>query len=107
MLVVTIATFILFALFIGCIFLQIFLSKKKNKYLGLILPMITFMCSLLSVLNVYAPPGVSKGEIFGTIATVFIGNNIPTVILMGIYLACREKIKVNQQLEKMNIQDLD
>jgi len=42
------------ALCTGIILLQIFLSKKENKWLGLILPIISFCISLIAVLNIAA-----------------------------------------------------
>lgn len=94
-------------LLVGGIFLQIFLSKKKSKWLGLILPAITFLYSVLLLLNLAALEGMSGGEIFMLVASTFLISNIPTIILMVIYFACREKIKTNDQLNQMNIQDLD
>ena len=44
--------FIVMALLIGAIFLQIFLSKKKSKWFGLILPTISFIYSLLMISNI-------------------------------------------------------
>lgn len=37
---------------------------------------------------------------------VFLLCNISTIILIAIYLACREKFKKNKEIDKMNIQDL-
>lgn len=37
---------------------------------------------------------------------IFVLYNIPTVLLLGIYSACRGKRKKNREIEKMNIQDL-
>lgn len=31
----------------------------------------------------------------------------PTIILLGIYFGCREKMNIRTQLDKMNIQDLE
>lgn len=44
--------FIVMALLIGAIFLQIFLSKKKSKWFGLILPTISFIYSLLMISSI-------------------------------------------------------
>ena len=41
------------------------------------------------------------------ILPVFIITNIPTLILIAIYYACKEKLKIKNQLDKMNIQDLE
>lgn len=43
---------IVMALLIGAIFLQIFLSKKKSKWFGLILPTISFIYSLLMISSI-------------------------------------------------------
>lgn len=98
-------------LVVGGILLQIFLSSRENKWLGLILPGLTFLYSLLIVLNIgtfsYLEPNgsVSAGIIFPIIVTFLIGN-IPTFVLLGIYMACREKFKKEKEIDKMNIQDL-
>lgn len=102
----TIALFFVLALFVGGIFLQIFLSKRKSKWFGLILPAVTFLYSLLMVLGLVAYDGMSSWEIFILIASTFLIGNIPTIVLLGIYFGCREKMKLRTQLEKMNIEDL-
>jgi len=123
--------FILLLLLFGIVFLQIFLSKKKNKWLGLILPIICLMFSILVVAQILAftstsvsyqttdesgnvieqgANNVSRTALPGVatqIISIFVLYNIPTVILLGIYIGCREKLKKNQELEKMNIQDLE
>ena len=99
--------FIILLLFIaGVIWLQLFLSKKSNKWLGLILPAISFAFSFLTVLNIAVFDDMSSWDTFITIASTFLISNIPTVILLAIYVACRERIKKNDELQKMNIQDL-
>jgi len=91
---------------VGATMLQIFLSKKESKILGLILPFITFLYSLLSVLNVAVTDAMTAWDVFSLIAASFILTNIPTIVLLAIYFACKEKMKRKKQLEKMNIQDL-
>ena len=118
---------------IGGVFLQIFLSKMQNKWFGLILPVLTLCISLTAVMSIAAfrennavqvvtedgqvieeadtgtvrqPMFANKLELIGTTASVFVIYNIPTVILLLIYAACRSKIKKNAELDKMNIQDL-
>ena len=123
-------------LMIGCLVvaLQIFLSKKENKWLGLILPIICLVFSIMAVmgmLNFNTHTRIStivtengqtvkkeiinidkKGPFMGasemglSIGMIFVVTNIPTVILIGIYRGCRRKRK-NLELEKMNIQDLE
>ena len=122
------------ALLVGMIFLQIFLSKKQNKWFGLILPLICLMFSLMAVLGStaffmtgelslqqLAPDGTvieetvevqnigGSSDIGATIVqmvVVFALHNIPTAILLVIYFACREKLNRNTEVQKMNIQDL-
>lgn len=117
----------------GIIILQIFLSKKDNKWLGLILPIFTFIFSLLIVLGLFfystqtitqmqavsesgsvisALPSTSplphSTPLFnaGILILYFLMLNIPTVILLAIYAACRGKRKKQLALEKMRAQDL-
>ena len=110
----------------GTVFLQIFLSKKENKWLGLILPITTFLFSIIVVMNialfsVNTIQMVQEGRVitdtiqaintFGldtllTIISVFVLYNIPTIVLFCIYIGCRGKLKGKRDIEKMNIQDL-
>ncbi|NLT14556.1 MAG: hypothetical protein GXY05_09465 [Clostridiales bacterium] len=103
----TVSTFLVLAITAGVILLQIFLSKKENKWLGLILPFITFACSLLTVLSITITDGMTGRDVFRLIASAFFISNIPTVILLAIYFAFRGKIKQKKALERMNIQDLE
>ncbi len=113
---VTVILFLMIGIIIGMIFFQIFLSKKENKWYGLVLPIISFLFSLISVANVATPISYMSsnnslaetglaGIIFPMVAT-FLISNIPTVILLVIYFACREKRRVNKELDKMRIDDL-
>lgn len=95
------------ALLAGGIFLQIYLSKRKSRWLGLILPGIPFLYSLLMVFSAAVYDGMTGSHIFVLLASVFLLSNIPTIIFLGIYFGCRGKMKLRAQLDKMNIQDLD
>lgn len=120
---------------IGIIFLQIFLSKKKNKWFGLIFPIIFLIISMIAVLSVsafstqgdvsvkvissdgtvqeenavqqHSRPMEKTGAAILLIVMVFALYNIPTAILLVIYFACREKINKRSLLNKMAIQDLE
>lgn len=115
--------------FAGIVILQIFLSKNKNKWLGLILPMVFLLISLMGVLGISFYPtqttqmhtvtenGViidkviksspgDAGSLLITVVVTFFVYNIPTVILLLIYAACRKNIKKNKRLDKMKVQDL-
>lgn len=89
----------------GVIWLQLFLSKKSSKWFGLILPAVTFAFSLLYVLGMMDTGSLWQNIIL--IVSIFFLSNIPTLILLAIYFACRERLKRKAQLEKMNIQDLE
>ena len=106
---------------IGMTVLQIFMSKKQNKWLGLILPAITVFFSIIAVLGISSyttlteqsgkvilnTVQIPKISVLLTALYVFVLYNIPTAILLGIYYACRENIKKNKEMEKMSIQDLE
>jgi len=118
----------------GLVVLQIFLSRRQSKLLGLILPAISLIISIVIVLGmvgfsahktITANEIISEnGEIIEQIETakdnaddittiilpaiyLFLLSNIPTIILIGIYFACRKKLKRAREIEKMNIQDLE
>lgn len=97
---------IIFIPFIFLVFLalQVFLSMQKNKWFGLVLPIIYLMFAALASFGSM----MYTGEIAPIIMT-FILLSIPAIINFVIYLACRAKVKKknNNELEKMNIQDLD
>lgn len=93
------------AFFAGMIWLQVFLSKNRNKWLGLILPIIFFAFSLVNLLSI-----MDTGDTFKNIVLiigVLLLSNIPTLILLIIYWVFREKIKHANEIDKMNIQDLE
>ncbi len=109
---------------VALIFLQIFLSRKSNKWLGLILPVISLGISLIETYNIAMPSRIiqeqvnSNGDIISRstvtsevnivgIIIYFLILNIPTLIYLLIYFASRSKIKKKSQLDKMTIQDLD
>jgi vacuolar-type H+-ATPase subunit I/STV1 len=115
----------------GIILLQITLSKSSNKWLGLIIPLICFLCSLIviflfimnaavsfngsvnekGIVTEYTKgntSSLSNGMFAVTMIIIFIFiTNIPTLLFLAIYFYCRNKLKKNKELEKMNIQDLE
>ena len=94
----------LLAALVGGIFLQIFLSRRESRWPGLVLPLLTFLLSLLNVLNIADTGSVSENVLL-VLVTVLIGN-IPTLVLLAIYWAGRERVRKQSELDKMNIQDL-
>ena len=118
--------------FIGLILLQVFLSKRNNKWLGLILPFIFIIIAIFASISTplyvvteeatvsYSENGQVVEEtishasserpalttIIATIIPIFLLWNIPTLIFLGIYGVCRDQIKKNGELNKMNVVDL-
>ena len=88
---------------VGGILLQIFLSRRQSRWPGLILPLLSFLYSLVLVMNVAAVDGQIP---WGPLLAAFVMGNIPTVILLAIYWAAREKLRVKDQIDKMHIDDL-
>lgn len=95
---------VLLVFLVGGVFLQIFLSRRESRWPGLVLPLLTFLQSLLLVLNIGDTGSVSQ-NILTVLVTVLVGN-IPTLVLLAIYWAAREKRRVKSQLDKMKIDDL-
>ena len=92
---------VFFLLFIAMTLLQIFLSKRKDKFIGLVLPILIFIRSLYTVFSLWIRNVIGR-EIF----VYFLFVNIPTIVFVMVYLISRKKIKINREIEKMNIQDL-
>ncbi len=103
---VTTAFVVFLLLAAGIIVLQILFSKGESKWPGLVFPTISFLLALLYPLNMAAPAGSADAGFLVQMAVVWLIANIPTIVLLAIYFACREKYHRNRQLEKMNIQDL-
>ena len=102
----TIIIFLLFLIiFVGAIALQVFLSKRQSKFLGLILPIFSVLNSLIIVLNI-AGDAITKTQILIALVSAFLIGNIPTIILMAIYFGVREKMKIESEFDKTRIKDL-
>ena len=79
---------------VGIVALQIFLSGKRNKWLGLFMPIISFLCTLVIPLNMVTPTKGITSDFLLSMLLVLVIANIPTVFLSLIYVACREKYRV-------------
>ena len=90
-------------LIVGGVALQIFLSRRRSRWPGLVLPLLTFLYALVLMLNVTSTDGVFP---WGALLSTFLLGNIPTVVLLAVYWAAREKFRVKDQIEKMNLDDL-
>lgn len=91
-------------LLVGGVLLQIFLSRRENRWPGLVLPLLTLLSSLLLPLNVMDTGSVSKNILL--VLVTLLAGNIPTLVLLAIYWAAREKRRVRAQMEKMGKQDI-
>lgn len=127
-------TLIIAAVFVGIIALEVWLSRRKSRWPGLIMPAITFVVSLFLALGVmlFSVGGAATevqvvdeetGEVVyqeqtveteqdwtlgnaAQLGLVLLVGNIPTFVLLGAYYIGREKFRREKLLEKMNIQDL-
>lgn len=95
----------------GIVWLQIYLSKSESRWPGLIIPAIQLVLSILATVGavVYSvmPLKLGPATIAAQAALTFLVSNIPTLISLAIYFVCRDKLRRNKQIEKMNIQDLE
>ena len=112
---------ILIFLIAAIVVVQIYLAKKKNKWIGLILPLITFSISLMALLGVVTfynvgsvhvesqtviengvvtkqisenPVEIDTAEVMQSVSIavyIFVLYNIPTIILLLIYKDGRKK----------------
>lgn len=73
---------------IGIAALQVFLSKKPNKQLGLILPSVNFIFSVIAVMGMTFRGKVPIIQTVTQVAFIFLACNVPTVLLLAIYFAC-------------------
>lgn len=127
-------TLIIAAVFVGIIALEVWLSRRKSRWPGLVMPAVTFVVSLFLALGValFSVGGAATevqvvdeetGEVVyqeqtveteqdwtlgdtAQLGLVLLVGNIPTFVLLGAYYIGREKLRREKLLEKMNIQDL-
>lgn len=92
--------FVVLFIIIAVLILQIFLSKAKNKWLGLIIPVFNFIFAIIFSLNATE---------WGAAIVAFLIMIVPFLINIGIYLTYRSKLKEKNtsELNKMKIKDLD
>lgn len=103
--ILTTMTIILFALILS-IFLQVYLSKQKSKYSGLILPLISFVFSLIVLANYVVPNGLKIGPFLMSVLGIFLFANTFTLIYLVIYFTFKHKKNSSSEIDKMNIKDL-
>lgn len=101
--------FVIIYLLLGAlvVYLQIYFSKMESKWMGLILPGISLIVSIIMVLNIAEPSAnISTAQRIAMVLSTFITSNIPTIILFAIYAVVRQKLKRKLEIDKMNIKDL-
>jgi hypothetical protein len=92
--------------------LQVFLCKRPGKFLGLILPAITFIFSLQVPIAYPVAAVTSTGnfDMAGVGITAMLWTwllaNIPTLVLLAIYAGIKTRQKQKNDLDKMTKQDL-
>ena len=67
----------------------------------------SLLLSLIPLLNVAVLPGSGAGNVLTALLLVFLLYNIPTLVLLVIYFACRGKYRRRREIDKMNAQDLE
>lgn len=88
---------------VGGIFLEVFLARRKAKWPGLVLPGLTFLYTLVMAMNITS---VGHGAHWGPLLGTLVLGNVPTVVLLAVYFACREKQGRDREQDKMRIEDL-
>ena len=104
-------TMIIFAFVIafcvGMLALQAALARMESRWPGLVLPLITFLRSVLTPIGMVGSAGGPTADFVLQVLLMWLLSNIPKAVLLAIYFACRTRQRRKKQLEKMNIQDLN
>lgn len=94
---------VLLGVIAGIGFLQVYLSRKESKYLGLILPGLNLIISIFAVLGlVIFAIKLDSNLIIGSLI-VLGAYNVPTALLLVIYFICRHQNKNKSEINKINI----
>lgn len=97
----TIIVLVIFLMVLAATFLlQIFLSTRRSKWPGLVLPGLSLVWGLLFAVNATDLPIA--------LTAFLLAGGVPCLIHLAIYRAGRERSRQRNrdQVEKMNIQDL-
>lgn len=85
------------------VFLQIVICKINKGKIGLLLPCVFFIISLIAIANISKTGNDSVALTIFTIAIIY---NIPTIVTYAIYFVYHSKEKKRLEMEKMKIMDL-
>lgn len=104
---------VLVLLLAAVIALQVFLSRRKAWWPGLVLPALEVIYSIFAIVSaiagyyeVYGQGVPVTASLIGDTFLAFLQCNIFTLVMLAIYFVCRHGEKRKKQLDKMNIQDL-
>ena len=92
---------------VGMLALQAALARMESRWPGLVLPLITFLRSVLTPMGMVGSAGGPTADFVLQVLLMWLLSNIPTAVLLASYFACRTRQRRKKQLEKMNIQDLN
>lgn len=92
---------------VGMLALQVALARMESRWPGLVLPLITFLRSVLTPIGMVGSAGGPTADFVLQVLLMWLLSNIPTAVLLAIYFACRTRQRRKKQLEKMNIQNLN
>lgn len=102
--------FIVLALMAAAIALEIFLGVKKDGRLGLVLPGLMLLRSVVKLIvwMIQVSAYSSVSAMGGELCMAVLVENVPTLLLLAVYGLCRlcKRWKTVQQLKKSRIQDL-
>lgn len=102
-----ILSLILLTLFlVGGIALQVFLASRNSRWLGLILPGIVLVYSLLGVFGMIGYGDTGMFSLLMQVLWVFALMNLPNAVLLPIYFHYRRKRRQQSDLDRMRMQDL-
>ncbi len=88
--------------------LQLYLSTRKTKWFGYILPVASnTFASFFTIFTALNLIGDSVLEMLGMALLMFLVLNIPSVVFMAIYILCRKKYFPESEMSRMKSQDLD
>ena len=85
------------------IVLQISLSQKEDKKLGLILPALGLVFAIARIFTISVSASTTVGQVLGRGLSAFLLSSVPAIILITIYIWFRGKIKENEELENINL----
>lgn len=101
------------ALFAAVCALEVFLSKRRAWWPGLVLPglwlaytLLAAVCAVTGYAQAYGEPLPLTAELAVSLPLNLLLANIPTLLLLGLYALCRSRRRRKKQMERMQVQDL-